>query len=83
MAGGSYSLSEAPERLVIICDECTGRRGEYGRAKALEQYGDISLPDFLAQAAKARCARGNDVSSTRPCQAHFSADTIAALPKRG
>lgn len=68
--GGAYTLSEAPDRIVIDCQTCK-RHGEFDRARAIQRHGDITLPDFMYQVVAPVCDRKRDITNFGGCGAVF------------
>lgn len=75
---GSYSISEAAERIIIDCKVCD-RRGDYGRGSLLKRYGDIALPDLLALLAS-DCPNRDNVATLGKCGAKY-AHPVALNPQ--
>jgi hypothetical protein len=63
------TLRQAPPRIIVECTKC-GRHGEYNRAKAIQQFGNINLDDFVFRIASAECALMKHPNQHR-CGAHI------------
>jgi len=79
------ALHAAAARVVIDCARC-GRHGDYSRDRAIEQYGDISLRDFMFRVVSAECALMLHPNGHTPCKSGVGStrqlgDCIPLVPR--
>jgi hypothetical protein len=67
---GAIVLTDLPgPTLTIVCAPC-GRRGRYGVARLIEQYGDGKLTDLLPTLAD--CEKARSASVYERCKAVYA-----------